>query len=320
MALSERPTRGGKRRCVSPKIPAPVADTMTAENMVTFEPSARAPVPGIAGLGLTAVKQPLAWIDGWPVNVCNIDDTVAAAIEATAARRPTTIFTLNLDHVVKLRRDPKFRTAYAKASIVTADGAPVVWLGRSQEQSLVRTTGADLVIPLAKAAAQHKFPVAFFGGQERVLATAAARLRTLAGADLDIVYQESPPMKFDPTGDAAVAALERIVASGARIVFVALGAPKQELMSAMAAERGLPLTFACIGAGLDFIAEVQTRAPKLMQSTGLEWLWRLASEPRRLARRYADCAGVLADLAVVQPTIRYISTVNKVPPRRRNRH
>lgn len=247
------------------------------------------------------LRQSLAEIDGFGVTVATLADAVAAAIEATRARQPTSLVTLNLDHVVKLRHDDRFRQAYRSAAIVTADGAPIVWLARMQGVRLTRATGADIVVPLAAAAAAAGFPIALFGTSVDVLTKAAHELSQNAAPGLLIVSCESPPMGFDPRGPAADAALDRMVAAGARICFIALGAPKQELLAARAVERGLPITCVSIGAALDFIAGRVTRAPMFMQRFGLEWLWRLASEPRRLVVRYAQCAVVLADLAVLRP-------------------
>lgn len=281
--------------------------------MIRLDPSAerhtefcRTPPDG-AGTGLP----PLARIDGWPVHVPTLGTAVDAVIGRTRKRQPTTLFTLNLDHVVKLRRDPRFRAAYAAASVVTADGAPVVWLARSQGVELTRTTGADLVVPLARAAAVNELPVALFGTSAPVLATASERLHEFAGPGLTIAWAESPRMGFDPTGPEADAALRRMHDTGARLVFLALGAPKQELLAARAQALGLPMTFACIGAGLDFLAGTQRRAPVALQRHGLEWAWRLATDPRRLFTRYASCAAVLADIAVVAPARRQWSSAGR---------
>lgn len=243
----------------------------------------------------------IAVIDGWPINVANQAAAVREAVGATLAKRPTALFTLNLDHVVKLRQSSQFRSAYKRATIITADGAPIVWLARRDGKTLKRTTGADLVGPLARAAAVRKMPIALFGTTTEVLDRAAAELKARTPGTLDVAFIESPPMGFDAAGADADAALDRIVASGARIVFLALGAPKQEVLAARAMERQLPLTIACIGAGLDFIAGAQKRAPRLVQALAMEWAWRLATNPKRMFMRYAACAGVLFDLAAVRP-------------------
>lgn len=252
-----------------------------------------------------ATRHPLADIDGWGVTVATLADAIGAAIRATMARQPTSLVTLNLDHVVKLRQDERFRQAYRAAGIVTADGAPIVWLARMQGVRLTRATGADIVVPLAAAAAAENLPIALFGTSDDVLTAAARELTRTAGAGLQIVQCESPPMGFDPMGPAADAALDRMVAAGARICFIALGAPKQELMAARAVARQLPITCVCIGAALDFIAGRVRRAPVFMQRIGMEWVWRLASEPRRLFLRYAQCALVMGDLALLGPLRRW---------------
>jgi exopolysaccharide biosynthesis WecB/TagA/CpsF family protein len=254
--------------------------------------------------------RPVAIIDGWGLTVATPAETITSIVGRALNAEDFNVFTLNLDHLVKLRRDPTFRQAYAAASIVTADGAPIVWLARRQgAKTVVRTTGADLVQPLVLEAARHKLPVYLFGTTDDVLAKSAAALTAQAaalGLALNICGMSSPPHGFDPSGPVADAAVAAIRASGARLVLVALGAPKQELFSAHALGSADPSNangagYICIGAALDFIVGHQTRAPGIMQRTGLEWAWRLATNPRRLGMRYAECAAVLADVAVVKP-------------------
>ena len=96
-------------------------------------------------------------------------------------------------------------------------------------------------------------------------------------------------------------------------MFCGAGAPKQEIFAARAVARDVPIGFVCIGAGLDFLVGAQVRAPAIMQRFGLEWLWRLASDPGRLAKRYARCAIVLAEIALVAPVKRL---VGKLIPKR----
>lgn len=244
---------------------------------------------------------PLARIDGWSITTPTLDATVTAIAERAEHAESFTVFTLNLDHVVKLRRDAAFRDAYAQASIVTADGAPIVWLSRRQGADVHRTTGADLVLPMIDEAARRQIPVYMFGSSGGTLARAARAFANRTHGLIDIAGSDAPPTGFDPCGREADAAIARIAASGARIAFIALGAPKQEIFAARAKAQGVRCGFVCIGAALDFIAGEQIRAPKVMQRTGTEWLWRLATNPRRLAGRYAGCALLLADLAVVQP-------------------
>ena len=238
----------------------------------------------------------LAVIDGWPINIATLDEAVETLTSKASRGKGYSVFTLNLDHLVKLRHEENFRAAYEKADFVTADGAPVAALARRQTGSVERTTGADLVEPLAHEAARAQLPVFLFGTTPEALKAAEDHLQEATQGQLRIAGSFSPPLGFDPQGPEADLAIAKIKASGAKLCFVALGAPKQELFAARARERGVKCGFICIGAALDFLAGTQTRAPKLAQNLNIEWLWRLALSPRRLAHRYALCALVLADI------------------------
>ncbi len=244
---------------------------------------------------------PLAAVDGWQINVANLDHAVKAIAAAASRGDGFAAFTLNLDHLVKLRGCPKFRRAYGEARFVTADGAPVARLAAQQNPEIERTTGADLVVPLAEAAARLELPIYLFGSTEEVLARTARALNNRCSGNLEIVGEGAPPAGFDPEGPEADAAIARIGASGARLCFVALGAPKQEIFAARAVARGSSVGFVCVGAALDFIAGRQARAPRVMQSSGLEWPWRLVGNPRRMASRYALCALLLAQITLLAP-------------------
>jgi exopolysaccharide biosynthesis WecB/TagA/CpsF family protein len=245
-----------------------------------------------------ATPHAIAIVDGWPINVPNLSSAVSQIIQTANQSEGFAVFTLNLDHLDKLRRSASFRHAYAKAKYVTADGAPVAMLASRQGTRVERTTGSDLVLPLATAAARESISIYLYGTTADILASATLTLKQHAGFNLVIAGTDSPAWGFEPDGPEADAALERIEASGARLCLVALGAPKQELFAARAVERGTKIGFVCIGAGLDFLSGAQIRAPQFMQSHGLEWLWRLALSPRRLASRYFRCALLMADLTL----------------------
>lgn len=214
-----------------------------------------------------------------------------------------TVSTLNLDHVVKLSHDPKFRDAYAAQTHVTADGNPIVWLSRMAGQKVQLVPGSELIDPLCELAARRQAPVALFGATEGALAAAAATLAERYPG-LDVVLCRAPEMGFDPLSASAETDIAEIRASGARVVFLALGAPKQEIF-ATRAHAALPhVGFVAIGAGLDFISGTQKRAPAFMRALAAEWLWRLLNNPRRLARRYSACLLVLPGLALKSLFIR----------------
>jgi exopolysaccharide biosynthesis WecB/TagA/CpsF family protein len=247
----------------------------------------------------------LAYLDGWGINTPNMDAAIVAIIRKARAATAFTVFTLNLDHLVKLRRDKRFRHAYQNANIITADGAPVAWLARLQNKIIAQVTGSDMLVPLLEAAADADLPVFFFGSSGDVLTKAARKLTDCTDGRLDIVGTLSPSQTFNPEGPEADMAIESIVRSGARICIVALGAPKQEIFAERARAKGIACGMVCAGASLDFIAGAQIRAPRIFRTCGLEWLWRLVTDPRRLAKRYAECAIVLADLAVFKPAWRH---------------
>ena len=239
-------------------------------------------------------------IDGQTINIATMAELVGKSIGLSSAGTGYTIFTLNMDHVVKRRVDAKFRDAYARATFVTADGAPIVWLARRQGARLERTTGADVLAPLCEAASGADIPVAFFGSTDESLQGAARQLKARY-PQLRIAHMEAPPQGFEAGSHAAIAAADRIARSGARICFVALGAPKQEMFSDRMAQIYPDIGFLGIGAALDFVSGVQSRAPLFFQGHGLEWAWRLAQNPLRLAARYMSCARMLAILILIEP-------------------
>lgn len=200
--------------------------------------------------------------------------------------------TLNLDHLVKLRSDPAFATAYAAQDLVTADGRPIVWLARLAGRQIELVTGSDLIRPLLQVAADAGTRVGFLGTTADTLSAAADRLQAEIPG-LDVACMIAPPMGFDPDSAAARDALHRMQAAGVRLCLLALGAPKQECLAALGRQIVPGMGFASIGAGLDFIAGSQRRAPRWMRAVALEWLWRLLSDPRRLARRYLQSALIL---------------------------
>lgn len=202
--------------------------------------------------------------------------------------RGFSIATLNLDHIVKLGRDPAFRAAYLAHSHVVADGNPVVWLSGLAGRKVELVPGSELIAPLAALAARDGVPVGLVGSTPEVLDLVADRLAaTYPG--LQVVARIPPPMGFDPSGPAADALIAELGASDARLVFLALGAPKQEILAARAAAALPDRGFVSIGAGLDFIAGAQKRAPVWVRKLALEWVWRMLGNPRRLAKRYGEC-------------------------------
>ncbi|MEH7827774.1 WecB/TagA/CpsF family glycosyltransferase [Gemmobacter denitrificans] len=226
------------------------------------------------------------------VNVPHAAALLAAAKARLAEGRGFALATINLDHLVKLGQDPAFRTAYAAQDFVVADGNPIVWLSRLARRPVQLVPGSEMVLPLARIAAQTGARIALLGGTEASLAAAAARMQAEIPA-LQIALQIAPPMGFDVEGVDATAMLRQLDAEGIGLCFLALGAPKQEIMAARGRKLAPRTGFASIGAGLDFLAGSQTRAPEWAQKIAMEWAWRMMSNPRRLVPRYWACAKLL---------------------------
>jgi N-acetylglucosaminyldiphosphoundecaprenol N-acetyl-beta-D-mannosaminyltransferase len=197
--------------------------------------------------------------------------------------RSVAVATVN--NVMEGYDDPDYLAVMRRADLITADGMPLVWaLWLFGAPVARRVAGSDLTPAILRRAAPNGIPVGFFGGTPEVL----VRLRGWAEATfpgLDVAFVASPP--FRPLSEEEEEkVVADITASGARIVFVGLGCPKQELWMDRVHGR-LPAVTVGVGAAFDFLSGSKRRAPRLMQRAGLEWAFRLGSEPRRLWRRYA---------------------------------
>jgi exopolysaccharide biosynthesis WecB/TagA/CpsF family protein len=232
------------------------------------------------------------------INVMSMTQAVREIIGAVRHGETFSVHTLNLDHFVKLRSNAAFRDAYGHARFVTADGFPIVIMGRLAGVPIMRTTGADLVLPLCREAARHQLPIFLFGATRLALAGSVRRL-TRRYRDLAFAGCLAPGPRFDPFSKDADFAIARIRRSGARICFLALGAPKQEIFAARCLDELPGTALVCIGAALDFIGGTQSRAPHFARQAGLEWLWRMTTDPWRLAPRYARCLAAVPRLVAL---------------------
>ena len=194
------------------------------------------------------------------------------------------VFTPNVDHVVKVDGDPAFREAYERCSLSLADGQPVVWASRLMGARLpAKVSGSDLVWPLMERAGEKGWRVYLCGGPPGVAEAAGEAATKRYG--VKIVGAESPRMAMvaNPEDDAIA---ERVRKADAQLLLVGFGAPKQELFIHRAGPKLGQAVALGIGASLDFMAGRLPRAPQWMSRSGLEWLYRLGKEPKRLWRRY----------------------------------
>ncbi len=238
-------------------------------------------------------KDDRIWIAGVPIDPLAMPVAVERIVGAVGRGRLLQVCTVNLDFVVKAQTNSELARILARADLNVADGAPVVWLSRLTGRRVPgRIAGADLVPLTIAAAAARGASVFLLGGQDGVAQKASTLLLARHPA-LRIAGVYEPPLgTIEELDDEDIVGL--VNASKADILVVALGHPKQELWIDRNRER-LRVSVA-IGAGccLDLIAGQVRRAPGWMQAVGLEWLFRLVQEPRRLVGRYATDAAWLA--------------------------
>jgi N-acetylglucosaminyldiphosphoundecaprenol N-acetyl-beta-D-mannosaminyltransferase len=210
-------------------------------------------------------------------------DAICALVDTGAGGR---VYTPNIDHVVLAETDTELRNAYSRAALSLADGFPLVVTSKLTRTRLPeKVSGSDLVEPLIQRAAERGYRVFFLGGGPGIAESAAAVLTARYPA-LQVAGCAAPMVAARPTAASSAEIGALLQASGAQIVLVAMGAPKQELLIDAVADAAKPAVLLGIGASLDFIAGKVKRAPKWMSENGLEWLYRLNQERGRLWRRY----------------------------------
>lgn len=224
----------------------------------------------VLGVGISAITMAdaLAQIDGWI---------------ATGANRYVCV--TGVHGVMESQRDPALRDIHNRAGLVAPDGMPLVWLSWLNGHRYVeRVYGPDLMLACCRASVSRGYRHYFFGGAEGVPERLAARLAERF-AGLRVAGTSSPPFR-ELSAAEEQAMIDRITVAHPDIVWVGLSTPKQERWMARYVGR-LPVPVLIgVGAAFDFHAGLKRQAPRWMQRSGLEWLFRLANEPRRLGRRY----------------------------------
>jgi exopolysaccharide biosynthesis WecB/TagA/CpsF family protein len=238
---------------------------------------------------------------GVQVDAVDYAGAVERVCAAAHARQPFAATALAVHGVMTGYRDPEQRARLNALDLVTPDGQPVRWALNLLHRARLRERvyGPTLMLRICARAAAEGLPIYLYGSRpevlERLRATLCARFPGLRVASV-------APSKFRAlTADEQAAAVAAIRASGARIVFVGLGCPRQEVWAyEQRAALGLPIV--AVGAAFDFHAGTQAQAPRWMQARGLEWLYRLGHEPRRLWRRYLLLNPWYATLVALQWT------------------
>lgn len=239
----------------------------------------------------------------WPWNsgiaAASLDDLVAHVIAEAGLGRGDHILTLNLD-IYRLMRSlpPEDRNALiASFTRIVADGTPILWAARLAGQSVPsRLTGADLLPKLTEAAIATGLHVHFSGGPPGAADRAMRLLSppTPVSGKISTSTYRLPQRSWDSGYESAAA---EILALEPDVVFAAYGFPKQDYLAAAIRRRSTSVSVIGCGAALEFAAGMTPRAPKVMGTLGLEWLFRMMREPKRLGRRY-----LIADLPAL-PTL-----------------
>lgn len=223
---------------------------------------------------------------GVGVTACETDAAVDVIIAAAKIRQPSIVSCFSVHSLVSASDDPVLNRKANSFEMVTPDGQPIRWaLNLLHKTGLAeRVTGRAVVEGVCAAAVEGNVSIYLYGSQPHVLEGLQAELlRRYPG--LQIAGAESPPFR-QLTAEEDIAVIDRINNSGAGVVLIGLGCPKQDIF-AFAHRPQIRAVQVCVGAVFDFFSGNKSIAPAWMQRLGMEWVWRLACEPRRLFWRYA---------------------------------
>lgn len=196
------------------------------------------------------------------------------------------LITANLDHLRRMRTDDEVRELLIGADLVVADGMPLVWAGRIAGTPVPeRVAGSDLIFTLSSRAAEHDASVYLLGGSPGAADAAAGVLRRQA-PQLSIAGTACPPFGFEHSPEALDSVVADVASAAPSVVFVGLGFPKQDRLIARLRMAHPDAWYVGCGVSIDFVAGFVPRAPLWMQRTGVEWVFRLTREPRKLTARY----------------------------------
>ncbi len=223
---------------------------------------------------------------GIKVDRVGMAETIARVEKFIAEGKPRIVITPNVDHLIKARKDKEFKAIYENADLSVPDGVPLLWAAKFLGTPLVeRVNGTDLFEALCACAAERGYRVFFLGAAPGV-AVEAARKLTRRHPRLKVVGVYSPPFDFFNSFGENQKIEASIRAARPNILFVGLGAPKQEKWIARHRHKLQVPVSVGIGASFEYVAGLTVRAPRWMQRPGLEWLYRIIENPSRYWKRY----------------------------------
>lgn len=214
------------------------------------------------------------------------EEAIEWCIDQAKAKIPSYVVTANADHIVKLETDSSFQAAYNDDGLVTCDGVPLIWASKILRTPIInKITGSDLMPRLCEAGAKENLKFAIIGGPPGTADLAAEKL-SQKHPGINFVYSYCPPLGFEHSNNETEKMIEALKKSEADIIFVGVGAPKQELWIHKNYRKANKGVFLGIGASIEFCAGTLNRAPMWMQKVGLEWFYRMLKDPKRLTKRY----------------------------------
>lgn len=226
-------------------------------------------------------------ICGTKIDKVSLDDAVKIITDhALYCGAPEYVVTPNAQHILCLQKDARFREIYSKALLVVPDGVSLLWAAKFLQTALNgRVNGTDLFERICAVAAEKGLKIFLLGGRPGAADKAKKTLQA-RHPGLKIVGTHCPPYGFESQPAELASINSKIKAAAPHILFVGLGAPKQEYwIYANYQKLGVPISVG-IGVSFELVANMVTRAPVFMQEIGLEWFFRLLVEPRRLWQRY----------------------------------
>ncbi len=221
---------------------------------------------------------------GGKVNAVTPETSIEWIIDRARAGESRAVAYCNVHMIMESFDSEEFRNVLSEFDLVNTDGAPLVWVLKLMGvKGAKRVTGPDSTLEILSRAAKMGIPVGFYGSTPETLEAFCAKMKERF-AGLNVAYAYSPPFRtLDDAEDEQIT--EDIAQSGAKLVFVGLGCPKQERW-AHAHKGRVPAVMLCVGAAFDMHAGKVQRAPAWMQRAGLEWVHRAMSDPKRLWKRY----------------------------------
>ncbi|HQT25684.1 MAG TPA: WecB/TagA/CpsF family glycosyltransferase [Burkholderiales bacterium] len=232
-------------------------------------------------------NEPMISMFGLDYCACTLEKAAQLIIEAAEARKKGLVVTPNVDHVMTMQEDVEMLELYRLAMYRFADGMPLVWFSRFFRGKGLpeRVAGSDLLPAVARITATRGLKLFLLGGLPGVAEQAAIRLAQ-QNPSLSVAGTYSPPFGFEKDELESKRIVKMVNDSGADILFIGVGAPKQEKWAAKYMDKLDVGPILGVGAAFDFAAGAVKRAPVWLQRIGMEWLWRLLQEPGRLWRRY----------------------------------